>query len=230
MKDLVSILFPSAALSTTPMNFQLLNEKLLEVGLQNEEVFAKRGSMIATTGEIQFAPAALGNGGLQSGAMRAATNENLNLMRATGRGTVLYGRRGLHVTIVKLSGETLYIESESVLCFDGRLRSGTYFQGNSGGVGGIVRGAATGQGLWTTTLEGAGEVAILSEGETVALEVGAQTSVFVDPNAYIGHKGNLQSAIHTDVSWKTLVGQGSGESFQLKFSGQGTVYVQPSER
>jgi uncharacterized protein (AIM24 family) len=212
------------------MTFQLINEKLLEVGLQNEEVFAKRGSMIATTGEIQFSPAALGNGDMQDLAMRAATSENMNLMRAAGRGTVLYGRFGLHVTIVPLHGETLYIESESVLCFDSRLRTGTYFQGNSGGVGGIVRGAATGQGLWTTTIEGSGEVAILSEGETVALEVSSERTVFVDPNAYIGHKGNVQSHVHTDVSWKTMVGQGSGESFQLKFTGQGTVYVQPSER
>jgi uncharacterized protein (AIM24 family) len=212
------------------MNFQLLNEKLLEVALQNEEVFAKRGSMIATTGEIQFSPAALGNGGMQDMAMRGVTSENMHLMRATGRGTVLYGRLGQHVTIVQLNGETLYIESESVLAFDSRLRTDTYFQGNSGGVGGIVRGAATGQGLWTTTVEGSGQVAILSDGETVALEVSPQTSVFVDPNAYIGHKGNVQSQIHTDVSWKTFVGQGSGESFQLKFTGQGTVYVQPSER
>ena len=212
------------------MTFQLLNEKLLEVALQNEEVFAKRGSMIATTGEIRFAPAHSGNGGFQDMAMRAATSENMGLMSATGRGTVLYGRRGAHVTIIPLRGETLYIESESVLAFDSRLRTGTYFQGNNGGAMGIVRGAATGQGLWTTTIEGQGEVAILSEGEPVALEVGGGKTVFVDPNAYIGHKGQVQSAIHTDVSWKTAIGQGSGESFQLKFTGQGTVYVQPSER
>ncbi len=211
-------------------SYQLLNEKLLEVKLQGEECLAKRGAMVATTGEIQFAPATLGNEGMQSGIARGLTSENMNLMRATGSGTVLYARRGLHVQIVELRGETLYIESESVLAYDGRLRSGTYFQGNSGGVGGLVRGAATGQGLWTTTLEGQGEVAILSEGEAIALEVTAQKPVFVDPNAYVGHKGNLQSAIHTDVSWKTALGQGSGESFQLKFTGQGTLYVQPSER
>jgi uncharacterized protein (AIM24 family) len=210
--------------------YQLRNEKLLEVTLQGEECFAKRGAMIATVGEIRFAPATLGSEGLQSGLARGLTSENLNLMRATGRGTVLYARRGLHIQILSLRGETLYIESESVLAYDGRLRSGTYFQGNSGGVGGLVRGAATGQGLWTTTLEGQGEVAILSEGEAIALEVSAQKPVFVDPNAYIGHKGQLQSSIHTDVGWKTLVGQGSGESFQLKFTGAGTLYVQPSER
>ncbi len=210
--------------------YQMINEKLLEVTLSNEECYAKSGAMIATTGEVHFAPAGLGDGGLQSGMERAVTGEQMHLMRAHGTGTVLYARRGLHVQIVDLSGETLYIESASVLAYDGRLRSGTQFQGNSGGVGGLVRGAATGQGLWTTTLQGQGQAAILSRGELLALDVAADKPVFVDPNAYIGHKGNVQSAIHTDVGWKTLVGQGSGESFQLKFSGQGTVYVQPSER
>ncbi|BCM92277.1 hypothetical protein IAD21_04156 [Abditibacteriota bacterium] len=210
--------------------YQLINEKLLEVELGNEEVFAKKGAMIATTGEIRFSPAALGNDGMQGAAMRAVTSEGMGLMRATGRGTVLYARRGLHIHIVQLNGETLYIESNSVLAFDSRVRTGTYFQGNSGGVGGIVRGAATGQGLWTTTLEGRGDVAILSQGDVIALPVTAAKPVFVDPNAYVGHKGNLQSQIATDVGWKTFVGQGSGESFQLKFIGEGTLYVQPSER
>ena len=208
----------------------MLNEKLLEITLQNEECYAKSGAMIATTGEIRFSPATLGSENINSGMERMVTGEQMRLMRAQGSGTVLYARRGLHVQIVQLNGETLYIESDSVMAYDGRLRSGTQFQGNSGGVSGLVRGAATGQGLWTTTLQGQGEAAILSEGEALALDVTAGKDVFVDPNAYIGHKGNVQSAIHTDVGWKTLVGQGSGESFQLKFSGQGTVYVQPSER
>ena len=210
--------------------YQMLNEKLLEVTLQNEECYAKSGAMIATTGEVRFAPATLGSENLNSGMERLVTGEQMRLMRAQGSGTVLYARRGLHVHLVKLNGETLYIESQSVLAYDARLRSGTQFQGNSGGVGGLVRGATTGQGLWTTTLQGQGEAAILSRGEMLALDVAGDKPIFVDPNAYIGHKGNVQSAIHTDVGWKTLVGQGSGESFQLKFSGQGTVYVQPSER
>jgi uncharacterized protein (AIM24 family) len=33
----------------------------------------------------------------------------------------------------------------------------------------------------------------------------------------------------TDVNLKTLIGKGSGESFQMAFSGQGYVMVQPSE-
>ncbi len=134
-------------------NYSLINEKLLQVEMANEEVFAKRGAMIAYTGEIAFSPAFLGDQSAQNALMRTVTNESMGLMKARGRGQVLYARRGLHVQIIPLHGETLYVESESVLAFDARLRSGTVFQGNQGAQG-LIRGAATGSGLWTTTLEG----------------------------------------------------------------------------
>lgn len=210
-------------------NYTLVNEKLLQVEMADEEVFAKRGAMIAYTGEISFSPAFLGDQSAQNAMMRTVTNENMALMKARGRGQVLYARLGLNVQIIALRGETLYIESDSVLAFDSRLRSGTVFQGNQGAQG-LIRGAATGSGLWTTTLEGQGEAAILSVGEAIGLEVNNEKPVFVDPNAYIGHKGNLSSQFIAAASWKTFVGQGSGETFQLKFSGTGTVYIQPSER
>jgi uncharacterized protein (AIM24 family) len=40
----------------------------------------------------------------------------------------------------------------------------------------------------------------------------------------------LQQDFVTDVTWRTAIGQSSGESFQLRFQGQGTVYIQPAER
>ena len=80
------------------------------------------------------------------------------------------------------------------------------------------------------TLQGTGEVAILSDGNAIGLEVTPDKPVFVDPDAYIGHKGNLSSNIVTDVNWKSFIGQTSGESYQVKFTGQGTVYIQASER
>jgi len=209
--------------------FELINPKMLAVDLSREEVLSARGAMIAYSGHVAFAPAATGNEGMQGLAMRGVTGESWSLMRASGLGQVLYARRSLHITLVPLHGETFYAESRSVLAFDARLRTGTIFQGNAG-VQGLARGAATGQGLFTTTFDGAGELAILSDGGTIALEVHPDKPVFVDPNAYVAHKGHVTSAVHADVSWKTLVGQGSGESFQLKFSGSGVVYVQASER
>jgi uncharacterized protein (AIM24 family) len=89
---------------------------------------------------------------------------------------------------------------------------------------------ATGQGLFTSTFAGTGEVAVLSDGKLIGLDVRADRPVFVDPQAYVGHRGQLTSNIHTDVSWKSLLGQTSGESYQLRFQGAGTVFIQASER
>ncbi len=210
--------------------YTLVNEKLLQVTLRGERCFAKRGAMIAFKGEIGFTPNLFAGGGITEVAARTVTSEGFYVMSAQGQGEVLYGHMGQEVTIIELRGETFYAEADSVLCFDERMRTGTMFMGNQGGISGVARGAMTGQGLFTSTFEGNGELAILSEGNAIGLDVTPAQPVFVDPQAYIGHKGPLTSSIHTDMGWKTLIGQGSGESFQLKFTGQGTVYIQASER
>jgi len=207
-----------------------INEKLLEVTLNNEEVYAKKGAMIAYQGNISFTRSFLAGGGVQDFAMRAVTNEGYALMVSKGTGKVYYGYDGLFVSIIQLANETIYVESDTPLSFDSRLRTGTMFLGNQGGVQGVLRGAVSGQGLFTTTLQGTGEIAILSDGNAIGLPVSAQQPVFVDPDAYIAHKGELSSSIITDLSWKNLIGQASGESYQVKFSGQGIVYIQASER
>lgn len=211
-------------------SYTQINEKLVQVTLANEQVFAKKGAMIAYQGEVNFSRTFLAGNGVQDLAMRAVTNEGYALMLAKGSGSVIYGHAGLFVTIVQVQNETLYIESDSLLAFDERLRSGTMFLGNQGGVQGMLRGAVSGQGLFTTTLQGSGEAVILSDGNAIGLNVTPEQPVFVDPNAYIGHKGNLSSNIVTDLNWKTFIGQTSGESYQVKFTGQGTVYIQASER
>ena len=204
---------------------------MIEVKLNNEAVFAKKGAMISYQGEVEFSRSFLAGQGVQSLAMRAVTNEGYALMEAKGKGSVYYAYDGLFVTIVPVrGGETLYVESDTLLAFGPGMDVGTMFLGNQGGVSGIVRGAVTGQGLFTTTLKGNGEVAILSDGNAIGLPVTPEVPVCVDPQAYLGHTGQLSSAIVTDLNWKTFVGQASGESYQVKFSGQGTVYIQASER
>lgn len=210
--------------------YQQINEKMLEVKLGNEEVFARKGAMVSYQGDVAFSRSFLAGQGVQSLAMRAVTSEGYAMMSARGTGSVFYAQGGLFVTIVPVRGETFYVESDSLLAFDARLTAGTMFLGNQGGVQGVVRGMASGQGLFTTTLQGTGEVAIFSDGNAIGLPVTPEVPVFVDPQAYIGHTGQLSSTIVTDLNWKTFVGQASGESYQVKFTGQGTVYIQASER
>jgi uncharacterized protein (AIM24 family) len=209
--------------------FQQVNERMLAITLNGESVYTKRGSMVCYTGKVAFERSFLTGGGIQQLGMRAVTGEGLVMMKSTGTGTVHYAQHGQFVTLVTLNNEMLYVESESLLAFDQRLQPGTMFIGNQG-LQQMVRGAVSGQGLFTTTLQGQGELALLSDGPTIALQVSADRPVHVDPQAYIGHRGNLSSNIVTDVNWKTFIGQTSGETYQVRFSGQGTVYIQASER
>ena len=53
--------------------------------------------------------------------------------------------------------------------------------------------------------------------------------IITDPNATVAWSGSLTPEIKTDISFKTFMGRGSGESIQMKFQGQGFVVIQPCE-
>ena len=57
----------------------------------------------------------------------------------------------------------------------------------------------------------------------------SQQPTFVDPQAAICWSANLQPQIKSTFKMGSLIGRGSGESFQLAFHGPGFVVVQPSE-
>ena len=57
----------------------------------------------------------------------------------------------------------------------------------------------------------------------------SQQPTFVDPKAMICWSANLQPQIKSTFKMGSLIGRGSGESFQLTFHGPGFVVVQPSE-
>ena len=59
---------------------------------------------------------------------------------------------------------------------------------------------------------------------------GAKPQVVVDPQAYVGHLGQISVDLSAQVGFRDVVGRGSGEAMQLKLSGQGTVWVQASEK
>jgi uncharacterized protein (AIM24 family) len=202
--------------------FSLKNDRLLEVTVQNEKVMAVAGSMVAYDGNIKFEKSILGGEGLLGALKRKVTNESFSMMVTSGSGTVYFAQNAREITIIELQGEKIFVESRSLLAYDQNLKTNTAFAG--------LRGAASGQGLFTTTVEGKGNVAVISHGNILMFEVTPAYPLFVDPDAFIGYKGNLTQEFIFDVNWKTLIGESSGESYQLKFTGSGIVYIQPSER
>ena len=68
-----------------------------------------------------------------------------------------------------------------------------------------------------------GLLAITTHHDPLTLNVRHAYPVFTDPHATVAWSGSLEPTIKTDVSLKTLVGRGSGESIQLCFEGEGFV-------
>lgn len=224
------------------MPFTVLNSRMVEARLApGERLYSQRGAMLAYRGEVTFTPNIQGGqGGIGSMIGRRIAGEATPLMTVeaaagpggTAAGTpasVMFGHGGHHVEVVELTGETLYVEADRLLAFDGSLQQGTMFLGSQGGVMGMVRGQVTGQGLFTTTLAGHGSVAVMAHGGVIALPITPQRAVHVDPQAYVAHRGEVRNKLSTALGWRDMVGRGSGEAFQLELSGQGTVYVQASE-
>ncbi|MER6504585.1 AIM24 family protein [Streptomyces sp. NPDC001455] len=202
--------------------FRLQGSRTLAVDLNGDAVKAKNGSMVAYDGRMTFKKMTGGGDGLRGMVTRRLTGEQMSVMQVTGKGTCYFADRASEISLVSLHGDKLYVEASNLLCTDAGLRTGTTFTG--------LRGGASGNGLFTTTVEGTGQVAIVSDGAAVGLRVSPQYPLFVDPGAYIAHQGDLRQHLQSGVNFRTLMGEGSGEAFQMRFEGEGIVYVQPSER
>jgi len=213
------------------MALREINSKMVEATIQpGQRWFSQRGAMLAYKGEVSFTPNIQGGqGGIMSMIGRRVANEATPLMSVEGSGTVLFGHGGHHVQVINLTGDTLYVEADRLLAFEGTLQQGTMFMGSQGGVMGMVRGQVTGQGLFTTTLKGHGSVAVMAHGGVFQIPITPQRPVHVDPQAYVAHHGDVRNKLSTALGWRDMVGRGSGEAFQLELSGSGTVYVQASE-
>jgi uncharacterized protein (AIM24 family) len=213
------------------MPFREITAKMVEAQVQpGQRLFSQRGAMIAYKGDVRFTPNMQGGqGGVMSMIGRRVANEATPLMTVEGQGTVMFGHGGHHVEVIELDGDTLCVEADRLLAFDGTLEQGTLFLGSDGGVMGMVRGQVTGQGLFTTTLKGKGAVAVMAHGGIIRLPVAPDRPVHVDPQAYVAHHGDVRNKLSTALGWRDMVGRGSGEAFQLELSGNGAVFVQASE-
>lgn len=197
--------------------------KVLEAHLTGDSIRCLTGSMVAYEGNVAFKKEGMGGGGgFKSAMKRKLTGESLSMMEASGNGVVYLANNATEIEIVELQNETLSVESSALLALERSLRTDVAFAG--------LRGASSGQGLFTTTVSGQGECAILSDGPMIALEVSPAYPLVVDPDAFIAHRGQLKQSFVTGVSWKSILGQDGGEPYSLRFDGSGVVYIQPAER
>ena len=205
--------------TTSTDDFVLQNSKLLKVRLSEGEIQAKRGSMVAYQGEVNFEHA--GSGGIGRMIKKAATGEGTTLMKMAGSGEVFLADTAQDIHLLYLEGETITVNGPNLLAFDADIDWDITTV--AGGAAGLMAG-----GLFNTSLTGTGFVAILSDGPPVMLDV-ASAPTFADAQAAITWSSGVTATLKTQVSAKALIGRSSGEEFQMAFSGEGWLLVQPSE-
>jgi uncharacterized protein (AIM24 family) len=198
--------------------FTLQGPRLLKVELSETSVMAKNGAMVAYQGDVHFEHK---GGGLGRLLKKAATGEQLRLMEASGTGELFLASQAMLVHVLRLKDDSVTVNGENILAFETGIEWDVTRV--KGGTAGVLAG-----GLFNIHLRGTGLVALVSDGEPVRLNV-AEAPTFADPQAAIAWSGGVQTNLRTDVQAKSLIGLGSGESFQLGLSGQGWVLVQPSE-
>ncbi|MDQ0427426.1 MULTISPECIES: AIM24 family protein [Caryophanaceae] len=200
--------------------FELETDRLLEVNL-NGLVWAKAGSMISYEGNIKFEREGMLEHGLGKFVKKAFSGEGAQLMKANGNGRLYIADSGKKITILDLEGESIFINGNDLLAFQDGLDWDIKLMRR---VAGMMAG-----GLFNVRLEGKGLVAFTSHYEPLTLLVTPDRPVFTDPNATVAWSGSLEPDFVTDIQLKSLFGRGSGESVQMKFTGNGFVVVQPFE-
>ncbi|WP_210470566.1 AIM24 family protein [Sporosarcina sp. 6E9] len=200
--------------------FELETPRILEVNLK-DLVWAKTGSMISYAGQIKFERERMLEHGLGKMFKKAFSGEGTSLMKATGNGRLYLADQGKKITIFDLNNESITVNGNDLLAFEPTIEWDINLMRK---MAGVMSG-----GLFNVNLRGKGKVAITSHYEPLTLLVKPGEPVITDPNATVAWSGNLQPEFRTDISFRTLLGRGSGESFQMEFSGEGFVIVQPFE-
>ena len=201
--------------------FELESDKMLEVHVRGR-VWSKLGAMVAYRGALTFKREGMLEGGLAKAFLKAVSGEMTPLVKVEGEGTAYLADEGKNVTVLRLgAGDALSVNGNDLLAFEDSVRYAITMHRR-------VSGMLTG-GLFSVRLDGPGLVALVSHGHPLTLRVTPESPVVTDPNATVAWSASLTPEVKADVSFRTLVGRGSGETIQMVFRGDGFVVLQPFE-
>ncbi|MER5180426.1 AIM24 family protein [Streptomyces sp. NPDC002896] len=193
---------------------------ILKVAMQTgNDLLARVGSMIAYEGFVQYEP---NPPAVRQIARDWMTGEGAPLMKCSGDGLLYLADYGADVVVINLGGDAISVNGTNLLAFDASLQWGVE----------RVKGLAkfAGQGLWNVRISGNGYVALTSRGKPIVVDCGrGEDETYVDPDALVAWSPNLKVKGKRSFRAGALVGRGSGEAYQMGFSGEGIVVVQPSE-
>lgn len=201
----------------TADTFELENSYTLDVDVDGT-VMAKAGSMVAYEGDLSFTGQASAEGGITGFLKEAATDEGTPVMTVEGDGHVYLADQQKKVQLLELGAdEAITVNGEDVLAFEDSV---AFEIDTIDSLAGSFAG-----GLTNVFLQGPGHVAITTHGDPLVLEPPVST----DPSATVAWSGS-DPTVEVNKNLSDMVGQESGERFQMQFDGTGGfVVVQPYE-
>ncbi|GHC47820.1 AIM24 family protein [Streptomyces flavofungini] len=205
----------------TQERYSVQNPQLLRVALEgHDDVLARKGSMVAYQGLIEF-DAEFQSRGQQRA--RAHTGEGLDLMRCHGQGTVYLANLAQYIHLVDVDQDGLTVDSAYVLAMDSSLTHQVIAVDSQYGI--------SGSGKYQLNITGRGKVALMTSGQPLMLQVTPDRYVNADADAIVawsnGLRVQMQAQTHSSGVWRRR--GNTGEGWELSFMGQGYALVQPSE-
>ncbi|WP_435974145.1 AIM24 family protein [Streptomyces sp. Qhu_M48] len=211
-----------AGYAPTPVAARMENHgrTMLKVAMASgQDLYARTGSMVSYEGYITYEP---NPPAVRQVGREWATGEGTPIMKCSGDGLLYLADYGADVVVINLQNDSLSVNGTNLLAFDAHLQWGVE----------RVKGLAkfAGQGLFNVEISGTGWVALTSRGTPIVVDCGrGDDETYVDPDALVAWSPALKVKGKRSFKASSLIGRGSGEAFQMAFSGQGIVVVQPSE-
>jgi uncharacterized protein (AIM24 family) len=201
--------------------FELESSHMLEVHV-NGRIWSKLGAMVAYRGQLKFIREGAFEGGLGKFVSKMVSGETAPLAKVEGQGVVYLADQKKNITILRLTGaETINVNGNDLLAFEDTIQYDITMHRR---IAGMLAG-----GLFSLRLSGHGMIAIVSHGAPLTLRCTSADPIVTDPNATVAWSGNLTPEFKSDISFRSLIGRGGGEAFQMLFRGDGFVVVQPFE-
>jgi uncharacterized protein (AIM24 family) len=196
----------------------LQNPRMLKARLDSSELLARQGAMVAYQGQVEFAYE--GAGGVGRFLKKALTGEGVPLMRCRGTGDVFLAQDANELHVLELDGDAgVTVNGANVLAFE---------PGLTWDIRRVEGASALSGGVFNMVFSGTGRLVISAFGTPVVLNTG-EAPTFADLQSAVAWSSSLQTRLVRTAGASALIGRGSGEAFQLAFSGTGFLVVQASE-
>jgi uncharacterized protein (AIM24 family) len=200
--------------------FELETGRIVQVNLDGR-VWIKAGAMVAYRGRIRFEREGILSQGLGTLVKKTLSGEGASLTSAQGQGELFLADKAKRIMLLSLADETIFVNGNDLLCLDPGVRHEIIMMRKAS--------AMLSGGLFNIRLSGPGLVAIATHHRPLTFRVTPDNPLYTDPQATVAWSGTLTPELHTDLQFKSFLGRGSGESFQMRFQGEGFVIVQPYE-